>query len=91
MKSNLDQEPIFIALSNAKSLEILTCKILWAALDIDKNICFHFRMGIMEKSYEFILGDKLPWVCEAVIAIYGYSPGGSPKAIHFIGPPKGRY
>ena len=33
----------------------------------------------MEKSVEFILGDKLPWVYEAVIAIYGYSPGGLPK------------
>ena len=38
MKSNFDQETIFIALSNAKSLEIFTCKVLWAALDIDKNI-----------------------------------------------------
>ena len=59
-------------------MEIITCKVLWAALDIDKNI-FHFRIGIMEKSVEFILGDKLPWVYEAVIAIYGYSPGGLPK------------
>ena len=33
----------------------------------------------MEKSVEFILGDKLPWVYEAVIAFYGYSPGASPK------------
>ena len=37
MKSNFDQEIIFIALSNAKSLEFL-----WAALDIHKNTCFHF-------------------------------------------------
>ena len=57
--------------------KFLPCKVLWAALDIGKNICFHFRIGIiMEKFIEFILGDKLPWVCEAVIAIYGYSPGG---------------
>ena len=33
----------------------------------------------MEKPVEFIFGDKLPWVYEVVIAIYGYSPGGSPK------------
>ena len=33
----------------------------------------------MEKSIEFILGDKLPSIHEAVIAIYGYSPSGSPK------------
>ena len=68
-----------MALSNPKSLEILTCKVLWTALDIDKNICFHFRIRIMEKSIDFILGDQLPLACEAVIAIYDYSPGGSPK------------
>ena len=55
MKSNFEQQTIFIALSNAKSLEILTCKVLWAALGITKNICFHFRIGIMEKSIEFII------------------------------------
>ena len=33
----------------------------------------------MEKSIEFILGDTLPLVCKAVIAIYGYSLGGSPN------------
>ena len=38
MKSNFEQQTIFIALSNAKSLEILTCKVLWAALGIKKNI-----------------------------------------------------
>ena len=27
---------------------------------------------------EFVLGDKLPFVYEAVSAIYSYSPGGSP-------------
>ena len=79
MKSNFDQETIFIALSNAKSLEILTRKVLWATVDIDKNICFHFRIGIMEKSIEFILGDQLPLIYKAVIAIHGYSPCGSPK------------
>ena len=62
-----------------KVWKFLVIKVLWAALDINKNICFHFRIGIIGKSIEFILGDKLPWVCEAVIAIYGYSPGGSPK------------
>ena len=59
-----------------KVWKFLPCKVLWAALDIAKNICFHFRIGIMEKSIEFILGDKLPWVYEAVISIYGYSTGG---------------
>ena len=38
MKSNFEQETIFIALSNVKSLEILTCNVIWAALGIDKNI-----------------------------------------------------
>ena len=33
----------------------------------------------MAKSIEFILGDEFPWVYEAVIAIYGYSPCGSPN------------
>ena len=33
----------------------------------------------MEKSIEFIIGAKLPWVYKAVIATYGYSTGGSPK------------
>ena len=33
----------------------------------------------MEKSIEFILGHKLPWVHKAGMAIYSYSPGGSPK------------
>ena len=56
MKSNFEQQTIFIALSNAKSLEILTCKVLWAALGIKKKyLCFHFRIGIMEKSIEFII------------------------------------
>ena len=27
----------------------------------------------------FVLGDKLPWVTEAVISIYNYAPGGSTK------------
>ena len=62
MKSNFEQETIFIALSNVKSLEILTCNVIWAALGIDKNICFHFTIGIMEKSIEFILGHKRLWL-----------------------------
>ena len=33
----------------------------------------------MATSIEFILGDKLPWLHEAVLAIYSYAPGGSPK------------
>ena len=27
----------------------------------------------------FVLGQKLPWVTEAVISIYNYAPGGSAK------------
>ena len=27
----------------------------------------------------FVLGEKLPWVTEAVISIYNYAPGGSAK------------
>ena len=27
----------------------------------------------------FVLGDKLPWVSEMVLAIVSYAPGGSPK------------
>ena len=33
----------------------------------------------MAKSIEFILGDEFLWVYKAVIAIYGYSPCGSPN------------
>ena len=33
----------------------------------------------MGTSIEFVLGDKLPWLHEAVLAIYSYAPGGSPK------------
>ena len=42
MKSNFEQETIFIALSNVKSLEILTCNVIWAALGIDKKSLFSF-------------------------------------------------
>ena len=38
MKSNFEQEAVFIVLSNAKSLETLTCKVLWAALGIALGI-----------------------------------------------------
>ena len=33
----------------------------------------------MSTELVFVLGDKLPWVTEAVIAIYNYAPGGSEK------------
>ena len=33
----------------------------------------------MSTELVFVLGDKLPWVTEAVISIYNYAPGGSAK------------
>ena len=33
----------------------------------------------MSTELVFILGEKLPWVTEAVISIYNYAPGGSAK------------
>ena len=34
---------------------------------------------IMSTELVFVLGEKLPWVTEAVISIYNYAPGGSAK------------
>ena len=33
----------------------------------------------MSTELVFVLGEKLPWVTEAVISIYNYAPGGSAK------------
>ena len=33
----------------------------------------------MSTELVFVLGDKLPWVTEAVISVYNYAPGGSAK------------
>ena len=33
----------------------------------------------MSAELVFVLGDKLPWVAEAVISIYNYAPSGSAK------------
>ena len=33
----------------------------------------------MDTLLVFVLGDKLPWISEAVLAIVSYAPGGSAK------------
>ena len=33
----------------------------------------------MSTELVFVLGEKLPWVTEAVLLIYNYAPGGSAK------------
>ena len=43
------------------------------------------KLAEVQKNYlgmtkvRFVLGDKLPWVSEMVLAIVSYAPGGSPK------------
>ena len=37
------------------------------------------RRTKMRTKIVFVLGYKLPWISEAVMAIYNYAPGGSLK------------